>query len=106
MLYEAPPAEARPACTYADVDLFFSDEPEDQAKAKEMCRGHGGCPQRAWCLAQAIDRNESGIWGGFTDTERGLYVAIYGRAIVGPVQELPVTLYVKAGHRKVAAGAR
>jgi WhiB family redox-sensing transcriptional regulator len=43
-------------------DLFFAESPQDVARAKELC---AGCPVRAACLADALDRGEPwGVWGG------------------------------------------
>jgi len=43
-------------------DLFFAESPQDVARAKELC---AGCPVRAACLADALDRAEPwGVWGG------------------------------------------
>jgi WhiB family redox-sensing transcriptional regulator len=43
-------------------DLFFAESPLDVARAKELC---AGCPVRAACLAEALDRGEPwGVWGG------------------------------------------
>ena len=60
------------ACGGADPDLFFP-EPGDtfsERRAKTIC---AACPVRAACLAGAIDRAEPvGIFGGLTETERGM----------------------------------
>ncbi|HZT64701.1 MAG TPA: WhiB family transcriptional regulator [Acidimicrobiales bacterium] len=52
-------------CRHGDgslVDLFFSDQPADIARAKAMCRG---CPLARPCLEGALDRQEPwGVWGG------------------------------------------
>ena len=60
------------ACVGADPDLFFP-EPGDtfaERRAKAIC---AGCPVRTACLAGAIDRAEPvGIFGGLTETERGM----------------------------------
>ena len=43
-------------------DLFFAESPQDVARAKELC---AGCPVRAACLAEALERGEPwGVWGG------------------------------------------
>lgn len=56
------------ACTDADAELFFSEEPEEQERAKAIC---AGCPRRAECLATAMLREDDwGIWGGMTPEER------------------------------------
>jgi WhiB family redox-sensing transcriptional regulator len=44
------------------VALFFSEQLDDIARAKEFCRG---CEVRTECLADALDRREPwGVWGG------------------------------------------
>ena len=49
------------ACTGHDPDLWFSDSPEDIARARVICRG---CPGQLPCLSGALERRETyGIWG-------------------------------------------
>lgn len=49
------PCQSRP-------DLFFAEEPQQLTCAQALCRG---CPARAECLAEAIERREPyGVWGG------------------------------------------
>lgn len=44
------------------VDLFFSEQLDDIARAKQFCRG---CEVREQCLAAALERREPwGVWGG------------------------------------------
>lgn len=44
------------------VELFFSEQLDDIARAKQFCRG---CEVRAECLAAALERREPwGVWGG------------------------------------------
>ena len=44
------------------VELFFSEQLDDIARAKAFCRG---CEVRAECLDAALDRREPwGVWGG------------------------------------------
>lgn len=44
------------------VALFFSEQLDDIARAKEFCRG---CDVRRECLADALARREPwGVWGG------------------------------------------
>ena len=44
------------------LNLFFSDQLDDIARAKAFCRG---CAVRAECLGAALDRREPwGVWGG------------------------------------------
>jgi WhiB family redox-sensing transcriptional regulator len=57
----SPAAGCGLACG-TDPDLFFAESPQDVARAKELC---AGCPVRAACLAEALDRGEPwGVWGG------------------------------------------
>jgi WhiB family redox-sensing transcriptional regulator len=54
-------ADSTLACG-TNPDLFFAESPQDVARAKELC---AGCPVRAACLADALDRGEPwGVWGG------------------------------------------
>ena len=56
----------------ADPELFFSDELERIASAKQLCRG---CPMVAACLEGALSRAEPcGVWGGQL-FEGGLVIA-------------------------------
>lgn len=44
------------------TELFFSEQLDDIAAAKEIC---SGCPVQAPCLSGALDRREPwGVWGG------------------------------------------
>jgi WhiB family redox-sensing transcriptional regulator len=44
------------------VELFFSEQLDDIARAKQFCRG---CEVRAECLDAALARREPwGVWGG------------------------------------------
>ena len=44
------------------VELFFSEQLDDIARAKQFCRG---CEVRVECLEAALDRREPwGVWGG------------------------------------------
>lgn len=46
----------------AMVDLFFSEDLHDIARAKHLC---STCPVRRPCLEGALDRQEPcGVWGG------------------------------------------
>ncbi|MBW3579968.1 MAG: WhiB family transcriptional regulator [Actinobacteria bacterium] len=48
--------------TGALVELFFSEDLHDIARAKHLCRS---CPVRLRCLQGALERAEScGVWGG------------------------------------------
>ncbi|CAN5226206.1 hypothetical protein BH24ACT1_BH24ACT1_05440 [soil metagenome] len=48
--------------TGALVDVFFSEDLHDIARAKHIC---GACPVRRTCLQGAIERQEPcGVWGG------------------------------------------
>ena len=55
-------AEASCGGTGATVALFFSDQLDAIARAKEICRG---CSQIEPCLEGALARREPcGVWGG------------------------------------------
>lgn len=57
-------------CRDLDPDLFYSDNPKDQADAVDVC---WRCPARLDCLDYAIDpktRQDFGVWGGTTALER------------------------------------
>jgi len=56
------------ACRGLDVDIFFPASDDDAGPAKAVC---ATCPVREQCLEWALaSRQEDGIWGGLTDTER------------------------------------
>lgn len=55
-------------CLDTETDIFYEYENGNYARAKEIC---GGCPVRQQCLETAlVNREEYGIWGGTTPTER------------------------------------
>ena len=65
------------ACREYDNILFFGAEDGEselerqtrEAHAKTICNG---CPVRQPCLEFAMETNQKyGIWGGYTDKERG-----------------------------------
>ena len=44
------------------TELFFSEQLDDIARAKQFCRG---CPVMTDCLEAALERREPwGVWGG------------------------------------------
>ena len=56
------------ACKGADVSIFFPDTEEEADAAKAVC---AACPVRDECLEFALaTRQDDGIWGGLTETER------------------------------------
>jgi WhiB family transcriptional regulator, redox-sensing transcriptional regulator len=62
----------RAACTGEDPELFFPIGDTGPAllqieEAKAVCRR---CPLIESCLEGALDRNESGVWGGLSEKER------------------------------------
>lgn len=64
------------ACTIEVLPLFFSLYPDDERKAKQICRT---CPVKEPCLEFAMKHDERGIWGGTTDRERNrLRIRRYG----------------------------
>ncbi|MDW8805511.1 WhiB family transcriptional regulator [Streptomyces scabiei] len=67
------PGQPRPACVGEDPELFFPIGDTGPAllqieEAKAVCRR--GCPLIESCLEGALDRNESGVWGGMSEKER------------------------------------
>ena len=49
-------------CRVNDPELWFAESPDDVERAKALCHG---CPVRARCLADALQRQEPwGVWGG------------------------------------------
>jgi WhiB family redox-sensing transcriptional regulator len=60
------------ACTTADPEIWFSQQPAVVEAAKQLCQG---CPLQRACLAGALQREEPwGVWGGQL-VERGAVVA-------------------------------
>jgi WhiB family transcriptional regulator, redox-sensing transcriptional regulator len=56
------------ACKGLDTGIFFPSSDAEAGAAKLVC---AGCPVREACLEWAIaSRQEDGVWGGMTDTER------------------------------------
>ncbi len=73
---------AQAACRGPHQEIFFPPAVSEtrrakrrrEARAKEIC---SSCPIIDDCLAVALERNEQhGIWGGMTEKERRLQVAI------------------------------
>ncbi|MEE1943063.1 WhiB family transcriptional regulator [Streptomyces sp. TRM 70361] len=69
----AAPERPRPACADEDPELFFPIGNTGPAllqieEAKAVCRR--GCPLLESCLQGALERNESGVWGGTDEDER------------------------------------
>jgi WhiB family transcriptional regulator, redox-sensing transcriptional regulator len=67
---ERPPPDVVPWWTHARcndgsgelIDVFFSGEPQDIARAKRLCLS---CPSLIPCLEGALERREPcGVWGG------------------------------------------
>ena len=56
------------ACLGADPELFYPDTKRgDDTEPKNICFN---CPVREQCLQVALDRWETGIWGGTNDEQR------------------------------------
>ena len=56
------------ACRGLEPSIFFPDEDEDAAPAKEVC---ADCRVRVSCLEYALTiREKQGVWGGATERER------------------------------------
>jgi WhiB family redox-sensing transcriptional regulator len=59
---------ARAACRNLDTALFFPETDEEAEPAKAVC---ATCPVAEACLDFALkNRQEEGVWGGMTQTER------------------------------------
>lgn len=57
-----PAAAAPEVPCWGRPELFFTEDPQDVLRAKELCHR---CPVRAACLAGALERGEPcGVWGG------------------------------------------
>jgi WhiB family transcriptional regulator, redox-sensing transcriptional regulator len=55
-------------CTDVDPEIFFPHPGESAEPAKMIC---AGCPVRAECLEQALERGlDDGVLGGLTHIER------------------------------------
>jgi WhiB family redox-sensing transcriptional regulator len=55
-------------CAQTDPEVFFPEKGESSTPAKQIC---AGCPVRAECLQDALDRDERfGVWGAQTARER------------------------------------
>lgn len=66
------PDRPRAACVDEDPELFFPIGNTGPAllqieEAKAVCRR---CPLMESCLEGALDRNETGVWGGLSEDER------------------------------------
>ena len=56
------------ACRDLDTAVFFPENDEEVATALAVC---ATCPVREACLEFAlVTRQDDGIWGGLTETER------------------------------------
>jgi len=56
------------ACRTAPTALFFPATDDEAGPAKAIC---ATCPVREPCLVFALaNREEQGVWGGLTETER------------------------------------
>lgn len=52
---------AKAPCADQDPGLWFSENWQDIERAKRLCRA---CPVRQACLDGAVERRETGVWGG------------------------------------------
>ena len=56
------------ACRDADTSIFFPATDEDAGPARAIC---AECPVQQACLDFALHtRQDDGVWGGLTETER------------------------------------
>lgn len=49
------------------VPREYEEQTYSPEKARSICRG---CPVQQDCLEYALNRNDSGVWGGYTQRER------------------------------------
>jgi WhiB family transcriptional regulator, redox-sensing transcriptional regulator len=57
------------ACADMDTEAFFNETAKGVAEAKATC---AGCPVLEACRAEAMaDHSLAGVWGGWTEHERG-----------------------------------
>lgn len=55
-------ADVELPCRAIAEDLWFSDQPAELERAKDLC---ADCPVRRTCLVGALERGEyCGVWGG------------------------------------------
>jgi hypothetical protein len=54
-------------CVGKDPELFFGSSASQVSAAKAIC---SDCPVRRSCLEFAVSGNETGVWGGTTESER------------------------------------
>lgn len=63
-----PRFTGRALCAETDPDVFFPDERQSDATAKNICQP---CPARQECLDWALTyREPHGVWGGLSPGER------------------------------------
>lgn len=71
------------ACSGHDTSMWFpfsgsgnmnQQELEKKQQAVEICRS---CPIRVKCLMYSLEYEPHGIWGGFTETQRGILSAVW-----------------------------
>lgn len=63
-----PPPWPGAACTGLPTDLFYSDDPDDEAAARAICVA---CPTAAVCRLWSR-REPAGVWAGLNRTQRDL----------------------------------
>lgn len=57
-------------CRGHNPDLFYPEDARNITdQARELC---ANCPVQPACLQHAIINKELGMWGGMTESERGL----------------------------------
>jgi len=67
------------ACEGEDLEIFFSENPLEIKKAKEIC---ASCPVRAMCADWGVKYENYGVWGGLSAKERLLIRG--GREAINP----------------------
>lgn len=62
-------------CKQVGVDVMYPERNKERRVSKKVCLP---CPVRASCLAEALKRDESGVWGGTSQRQRRLIQAAAG----------------------------
>lgn len=92
-LRERPQWQDEALCRETDPEVFYPEKGGSTTAAKRVCMG---CPVRAECLTEALERQERfGIWGGLSERERRKLAS-------GTVVDVPVTITLQTGGTPLA----
>lgn len=92
-LRERPQWQDEALCRETDPEVFYPEKGGSTTAAKRVCMG---CPVRAECLTEALERQERfGIWGGLSERERR-------KLARGTVVDVPVTITLQTGGTPLA----